>query len=119
MNDQEYLKEAIQFIARDFHFKMSTEDDAADNTALFEEMRTKLLNEINYLLRANFEKLMFLLHRIDVDEFKVKEAFRIPDIEKVGTELTELVIERHLQKAKTRYESRILNGPEANLWQLS
>ena len=54
------------------------------------------------MLEKDFEKLLNAMYRIDVDEEKVKFALS-GDGEKSPAELiTELVIQREMQKAETR-----------------
>ena len=47
---------------------------------------------------------MHVLHRMDVDENKVKEAFKIQDQHAVAETLATLVIERQILEVKTRQQ---------------
>ena len=47
---------------------------------------------------------MHVLHRMDVDENKVKEAFKIQDQYAVAETLATLVIERQILEVKTRQQ---------------
>lgn len=65
----------------------------------------KALEErINYLLVHDFDKLISLLYRIDVNEKKLKEQLQANNTEDAGKIIAALVIERQLQKIKSRKE---------------
>lgn len=67
----------------------------------FMQFRKKLVTEIEYLINHQFEKLLWLLYRIDVSEQKAKEQLTMyPD--KAAEVLSDLIIERQMQKAKNR-----------------
>ena len=57
---------------------------------------------INHLLDTNFEKLIFLLYRIDVDEAKIKALLQIKSNENGGETIAQTIIERQLQKIESR-----------------
>ncbi len=65
-------------------------------------IKEMLAFQINRLIEEDFEKLVFLLYKIDVNE---KKLTRLLDQQKDGNTallLAELVIERQLEKIKTR-----------------
>lgn len=66
----------------------------------FEAFVLELTRAIQYLIDKDFEKLMHLLYRVDVNEQKVKQAFSLE--KEVARELALLVIEREKQKVITR-----------------
>jgi hypothetical protein len=71
-----------------------------------EELKEKLSFQINYLIQADFQKLVLLLYRIDVNETKLKALLQ----ENSGTDaamiIAGLIIERQLQKIKSRQQFR-------------
>lgn len=70
----------------------------------FEELQSKLTVHINYLIRHHFEKLVSLLYRIDVSEPKIKSLLQQQPNEDAAKIIADLVIERQLQKIKTRQQ---------------
>ena len=52
----------------------------------------------------NFEKLISLLYRVDVSERKLKQMLNENKNSDAGKIIAELIIERQLQKIKTRNE---------------
>jgi hypothetical protein len=48
------------------------------------------------------EKLMQILYKIDVNERKVKDVFAQNDPKLIAPQLTDLILNRILQKAETR-----------------
>jgi hypothetical protein len=69
-----------------------------------EEIKKKLAAHLNYLINHNFEKLVSLLYRIDVSESKLRNLLQENKNEDAGSLIAALIIERQLQKIKTRKE---------------
>jgi ribosome-associated translation inhibitor RaiA len=76
----------------------------------FETMRERLSETINYLITNNFQKLLTVLYRIDVSEQKLKLLLQKHSDVNAGMIIADLVIERQLQKLKSRGESRNENN---------
>ena len=75
-----------------------------------DELRQKLTIHFNDLISNNFEKLVQLLYRLDINEKKLKSVLEnFPD-RNAGEMIAELVIERQMQKLKTRKESKRSEG---------
>jgi hypothetical protein len=68
----------------------------------FEEIHRILTERIHELLEKNVEKLIFILYRIDVGQKKTDEIFNNPSKEEIASLLATAVIERQLEKVKTR-----------------
>lgn len=61
---------------------------------------------INHLINHDFERLVSLLYRIDVDEKKLQSLLvQLPGTNAADT-IASLMIERQLQKIKSRQENR-------------
>ena len=69
-----------------------------------EEIKEKLTAHINYLITNRFEELATLLYKIDVDENKLRKMLHENTNEDAGNLIANLIIERQLQKIKTRKE---------------
>lgn len=71
---------------------------------------------IDAMIIEDFEKLLYLLYRIDVDEEKIKSALRAP-IEQHGTIIARLIIQRQQEKiiARNKAESNP-EIPEDERW---
>ena len=69
-----------------------------------DEIKEKLAAHINYLITNRFEELATLLYRIDVDENKLRKMLHENASEDAGNLIASLIIERQLQKIKTRSE---------------
>ena len=67
----------------------------ADILALIERL-------VQELIDSDFEKLLLLLYRIDVNEKKVKEAIDLAGPEKASLSIAKLILEREKQKAASR-----------------
>jgi len=70
-----------------------------------DELKVKLAFHINHLINHDFEKLVFFLYRIDVDETKIKQLLDRTEGENAAGLIADLVIERQLQKIKSRQRS--------------
>ena len=71
-----------------------------------EELKEKLSQYINELIRTNFQKLITLLYRIDISEPRLKHLLKENQGENAGKIIAELIIERQLQKIKSRNENK-------------
>jgi hypothetical protein len=71
-----------------------------------EELKEKLATHINHLINHDFEKLVFYLYRIDVDEARMKKLLELKDGENAAGLIANLIIERQLQKIKSRQQFR-------------
>ena len=69
---------------------------------LQQNWQPQFIEYINHLLDTNFEKLVFLLYRIDVDEAKIKALLQIKSNENAGEVIAQAIIERQLQKIESR-----------------
>jgi len=74
----------------------------------FKDVIVWLQKEIQYLLDNNFEKLLNIMYRIDIGEDRFREALSNQRSKDISYELAELVVERELQKVRSRkkYQSK-------------
>jgi uncharacterized protein YwgA len=75
-----------------------------DNIQL-EELKQKLALHINHLINHNFEKLVSLLYRIDVNENKIRQLLKQKRGKNAAGLIADLIIERQLQKIESRRKS--------------
>jgi uncharacterized protein YwgA len=71
-----------------------------------EELREKLTAHINHLINHDFEKLVYYLYRIDVDENKMRRLLEQREGENAAGLIADLIIERQIQKIKSRHQYR-------------
>ncbi len=69
-----------------------------------EELQGRLAIYLNDLIQHHFEKLVSLLYRIDVSEAKIKSLLQHEPGKNAGDIIAALIIERQLQKIKTRQQ---------------
>jgi hypothetical protein len=67
--------------------------------------KQKLALYINDLINRDFEKLIYILYRVDISEKKIKEALASSSAD-AGIFIAEMIIERQMQKVKTRSQYR-------------
>lgn len=68
----------------------------------FEEMRLQLQQAVNAMITGNFQQLVNILYRIDVNERKLKYLLQENVGEDAAVIIADLIIERQLQKIASR-----------------
>jgi hypothetical protein len=99
MNISETEKQVVQLLSGDFsldndHF-LSVQDGN-------QELKDKLKIVIDHLLQTDFEKLLSIMYRLDINESRFKNVISGMYGNDVSGTLAEIVIERELQKVETR-----------------
>ena len=85
--------------------RQSMEIDLPENIS-FEQLKEQLSSHINFLIQSDLQKLVSILYRVDVDEAKLKHLLKEnPDFDAANI-ITDLIIERQLQKIRSRQEYR-------------
>jgi hypothetical protein len=69
-----------------------------------ELLEEKLAAQINDLIQSDFQQLLTILYRVDVNEAKLRQLLKEYPGADAGKIIAGLVIERQLQKIKTRRE---------------
>jgi hypothetical protein len=96
-------KELIQSLNADF--AISLPDEAG-----MEELHAALSQYINHLIVNHFMQLINLLYRLDVSEKKLQQLLLENTAEDAGKIIAGLVIERQLQKIKSRSQFKQDDG---------
>lgn len=86
--------------------RKAVEMELPDNIS-FAEIKDKLSYHINELIQHDFQKLVTILYRIDVSEAKLKYLLKENSGEDAGKIIAELIVERQLQKIKSKQEYRL------------
>ena len=84
----------------------------------FNEIRELLGQNVNDLIVNDFQKLVSLLYRIDINEARLKGLLKEENHEDAGRVIADLIIERQLQKIKTRqqFKQKDENISDAEKW---
>jgi hypothetical protein len=69
------------------------------------ELKEKLAAHINHLINHDFQKLVSLLYRVDVNENKMRNLLQQKEGENAAGLIADLIIERQLQKIESRKNS--------------
>lgn len=94
----------------------SMELNLPDSVSL-DELKQKLSAHINHLINHDFEKLVYCLYRIDVNENKMRTLLEMKQGENTAELIADLVIERQLQKIESRKKNPgAENIPEDEKW---
>lgn len=62
----------------------------------------RLSAQVNHLIQADFHRLVSILYRLDISELKLKQTLEENTDKDAGELIATLVIERQLEKLKTR-----------------
>ena len=87
-------------------------------TIAFGELEEKLTAHINQLIKKDFEKLVALLYRIDVNEKKLKTCLALYTDENAGKIIAGLILERLQEKINSRkkFNNGSTNFNEEEKW---
>jgi len=77
-----------------------------ENDPAFDTICKSLSDSINDLINHDFEKLVRLLYRLDIDETKLRKTLHDHQQHNAGEMIADMIIERQLQKIKSRREFR-------------
>jgi tetrahydromethanopterin S-methyltransferase subunit A len=85
-----------------------------DPSGLYE----RLIDYLNNLADNNFEKLISLLYRMDIDEEQIRKMLRANPDTNAGVMIAELMIVRQVQKIESRrkFNQRDNNIDENDKW---
>jgi hypothetical protein len=78
------------------------------------EIREKLIDLINNLINKDFQALVQLLYRVDVDEKKIRLYLGQSKNEDSASILADMIIERQLQKIESRKNFGASNNNESD-----
>jgi hypothetical protein len=85
--------------------KKSMDIDLPDNIS-YALLKEKLSQHVRHLILNDFQKLVSVLYRIDVSEAKLKYLLKENADKDAGLIIADLIIERQLQKIKSRQDFR-------------
>jgi hypothetical protein len=77
----------------------------------FQLWSDRLANHINYLIDKDFNKLLAILYRLDVNEIKLRQLILENSEGDAGKMIAGLIIERQLEKMKSRRQFK----PDADI----
>jgi hypothetical protein len=98
VEENQLYPELIANLEKDFAFKkqlMPSQNDLAI-------IRQHLINRVKQLMANDYQKFLNSLYQIDVNEKKVREIIHSKNKITVPEKLTDLIIERQLQRVKTQ-----------------
>jgi hypothetical protein len=81
-------------------------------TISFQELQEKLTERISHLINNDFEALVNLLYTVDVNETRLRSLLK--EHTNTAHVIAELIIERQMQKIKTRQEFKASRQHDAD-----
>src|SRR6187402_3939334 len=85
--------------------RQSLEIDLPENIS-FDLLKERLSFHINFLIQSDFQKLVSILYRVDVNESKLKNLLKENQGFDAANIITDLIVERQLQKIRSRQKYR-------------
>jgi len=67
-----------------------------------DDLKSKLAAYINYLIINDFDKLIFILYRIDVNENKIKLLLQNATSSNAADTIAQAIMDRQVEKIKSR-----------------
>jgi hypothetical protein len=95
------------------------QQDLAKETGLIltNNFKIELAAFVNHLINTDFEKLVFLLYRIDVRETTIKQLLTLPSNSNAGELIADAIIARQEEKIATRKQyKQTINIAEEDKW---
>lgn len=89
----------------EYHLDISTVDQLN---------KEQLIQTIEYLMLHNFERLVYALNRIDVDEIKIKQLLNANTTVNTATLIATAIIERQLEKKISRNQFKQNSVPNSS-----
>ena len=74
-----------------------------------DEIRAILIQHLTHLIDHHFERLVFLLYRVDVDETKMRAVLEQQQGKDAAGLIADLILERQLQKIESRKNTGFSN----------
>jgi hypothetical protein len=122
MEENSVISATIESLSRDFTIAKDTPLLNSDDLGRIHLLRNILAERLNEMLQNNFEKLRFYLYRIDIPEETVARLYTETNRSDLHFKLADLIIEREMQKVRTRLayeESRMREQGSGSKSQLS
>lgn len=94
--ENQFIQETFQLIKKDFEIESKNDVDAE------EQLLALLTPIIHQMLNRNFERLLQICYRIDLDEQRLKEILHHADPESMSKELAQAIIQRQMKKIEIR-----------------
>ena len=85
--------------------RQSLEIELPENIS-FDLLKERISSHINFLIQSDFQKLVSILYRVDVSESKLRQLLKEKQGFDAANIITDLIIERQLQKIRSRQEYR-------------
>ncbi|MBC7651077.1 MAG: hypothetical protein H7101_04945 [Deinococcales bacterium] len=86
----------------DYNVALQQDLEKETGIILTNNFRVELAAFVNQLITTDFEKLVFLLYRIDVRETDIKQLLALPSSSNAGELIADAIIARQEEKIVTR-----------------
>ncbi len=101
-NDKSDIVEISESVAEIFDLQAPNSFTNLKDYRSFKEFKQYLTKKISWLMDNKFDLLINILYRIDIGEEKLQRLFADKNKQNIPEELSDLIIERQLQKIHFR-----------------
>lgn len=102
MENDKLLPMLFELLNKDFALSQRNLPANIDYNRELEELRKFLAERVNTLMNEDFDRFVNSLYRIDIQENKIRKVFNDKSNPDLSGKIADLIIERQLQRAKTR-----------------
>ncbi len=100
--EKNHVMEVTETITRDFDKAGISSVITPEGIDDLTQLKKHLIRKITQLMDSDYEKLINILYRIDINEKKLNELFGSKNREHIPDRLADLIIERQLEKINFR-----------------
>jgi len=98
----EIIKDTAEQIKKDFEIFSESITFSGNPKTAYDELKSQIEPVISKLMNNNYERLLSVLYRIDVNEKSISEEIYRRNDEEPSSIITDLIIERELKKVIIR-----------------
>ncbi|GJQ63063.1 MAG: hypothetical protein SCALA702_21160 [Melioribacteraceae bacterium] len=102
MENDKLLPALFELLNKDFAVARRDLPEKRDYNRELEELRKFLSERVAILMSEDFDRFVNSLYRIDIPENKIRKVFNDKSNPDLSGKIADLIIERQLQRAKTR-----------------
>ena len=100
--DTDLLKEVVTQIQKDFEWYNIEIRFSGEKKTPYEELFEQIFPHIDKMIVEEYEKLLNIMYRIDLDEGKINRYLRQNPMADTSEVITDLILKRELQKVVIR-----------------
>lgn len=98
------IENITHFLITDFELDKLPIKTEPNQQTWYNNLRNWIAHEIDYIWHNNRQKLVYILYKVDISEKKLNQALKNSTDTPIPYIIADLIINREVQKATTRYK---------------